>query len=530
MPKVATYSGQQVSTEISKGPRAGSVAPGAFGADIGRGIQSVGEAGLDIARRIDTTAAEEAAVNFEREKNELFFNPDTGYFNTQGKNAYDNAPAIQEELQKLKRKYSDTLSSPGALAAFDKVTTNQILRSNVDIQRHAGKGIKAWEVATINAQVENTVENASLYYNDPKRLDVQRVLGRQSVIEAAEMQGIGAEATNEKLQTFESSFNAAAINAALQQSSTEGKDALEKYGRNLEGPDRLKIEKAIKVKEKAEKTAATSQQAVMIASELMDTYEDRADINEQLNTIEDVELRNKTRKEVMWQFDQRVKAEQEERAQLFEDVENHVLKGKSPEAWIANNPEGWDKLSPKQKKTVLSGKDVTTNHGVLTELLLKPKDELAGVDPTEYFNVLAPSDRIKLTNAVKAARGQKEEDPVGRTRAGQTTAIMTQLFGKSYNKLSSSKQTTYNTIMNEFDNELKYRESQKGSLLTSQEYTAMLNDFTRKVVIEGTLWDSEYDIMDIPAEDTPVLSKFLRDNGIPVTSDNLIKAYRQAKE
>lgn len=530
MPKVATYSGQQVSTEISKGPRAGSVAPGAFGADIGRGIQSVGEAGLDIARRIDTTAAEEAAVNFEREKNELFFNPDTGYFNTQGKNAYDNAPAIQEELQKLKRKYSDTLSSPGALAAFDKVTTNQILRSNVDIQRHASKGIKAWEVATINAQVENTVENASLYYNDPKRLDVQRVLGRQSVIEAAEMQGIGAEATNEKLQTFESSFNAAAINAALQQSSTEGKDALEKYGRNLEGPDRLKIEKSIKVKEKAEKTEATSKQAVMMASELMDTYEDRADINEQLNTIEDVELRNKTRNELMWQFDQRVRAEQEERAQLFEDVENHVLKGKSPEAWIANNPEGWDKLSPNQKKIVLSGKDVTTNHGVLTELLLKPKDELAGVDPTEYFNVLAPSDRIKLTNAVKAARGQKEEDPVGRTRAGQTTAIMTQLFGKSYNKLSLSKQTTYNTIMNEFDNELKYRESQKGSLLTSQEYTAMLNDFTRKVVIEGTLWDSEYDITGIPAEDMPVLSKFLRDNRIPVTSDNLIKAYKQAKE
>jgi hypothetical protein len=161
---------------------------------------------------------------------------------------------------------------------------------------------------------------------------------------------------------------------------------------------------------------------------------------------------------------------------------------------------------------------------------LKPKQELAQVDPSEFFNVLAPADRNKLTAAVKAARGERVDDPTGRTRAAETTATMTQLFGKSFTKLSNSKQEKYNAIMTEFDNELTYREGIKGSMLTSQEYTAMLGDFTRKVVIEGTIWDSEFDISDIPPSDTPVLSKFLRDNGIPVTSDNLIKAYRQASD
>lgn len=530
MPKVATISGPQVSTQITKGARAGSVAPGAFGGGIGQAVQSVGQAGLQIAQRIDTTAAEEASVNFERDKNDLFFNPDTGYFNTQGKNAYDSAPVIQEELEKLKRKYSDTLTSPGALAAFDKVTTAQITRSNVDIQRHAGKGLQAWEVATINAQVENTIENASLYHNDPKRLDVQRVLGRSAVIDSAELQGIGAEATAEKLQTYESSFNASAINAATRVSSVEGQAALDRYGKNLEGPDRIKIENDIATKAKAEKTASDAALSVMKATQLVSDYDDRKDIIEQLNTIEDPDLRNKTRREAMWQFDQKTKAQEEERGQLYEDAENHVLNGKSPEAWIASNPESWDKLAPKQKRTILSGKSVITNHGVLSELLLKPKQELAQVDPSEFFNVLAPADRNKLTAAVKAARGERVDNPTGRTRAAETTATMTQLFGKSFNKLSNSKQEKYNAVMTEFDNELTYREGIKGSMLTSQEYTAMLGDFTRKVVIEGTIWDSEFDISDIPPADTPVLSKFLRDNGIPVTSDNLIKAYRQASD
>tara|TARA_R110000850_G_scaffold91270_4_gene193840 strand:+ start:1812 stop:3404 length:1593 start_codon:yes stop_codon:yes gene_type:complete len=530
MPKVSTYGGPQVSTEISRGARAGSVAPGAFGGAIGAGVQQLGQDGLKIAQRIDTASAEEAAVNFEREKNDLFFNPDTGYFNTMGKNAYEGSGAMQESLQKLKRKYSDTLTSSGALAAFDKVSSAQIMRSNVDIQRHASTGLKSWEIATVNSQVENTLENASIYHNDPKRLDVQRVLGRGSVLDAAEMEGIGPEATAEKLQTYESSFNASVINASLRQSAAEGQAALDKYGRNLEGPDRIKIEDAIVKKIKVEKTAKVAAESLAKATQLVSDYEKRGDINEEINAIEDPDMRAKTRREAMWQYDQKEKAEQEERGQTFEDVENHVLKGNSPEAWIANNPEGWEKLSPKQKKTVLSGEAVTTNHGVLSEILLRDKKELAKIDPSDYFNVLAPADRNRLVSAVKSARGESADDPVGRTRAGQTTSTMTQLFGDSFTNLTPKKQNKYNTIMNEFDNELTYREGIKGSMLTSHEYTAMLGDFTREVVIEGTIWDSEYDITDIPDIDTPVLSKFLRDNGIPVTSDNLIKAYRQASD
>ena len=88
MPKIAQYGEAEVTTQIATSPRArvprgeSFIAQGA--ADLATGIEAMGV-------RIDTTEAEEAAVSFEQEKNDLFFNPDSGYFNTRGKNALDGA-------------------------------------------------------------------------------------------------------------------------------------------------------------------------------------------------------------------------------------------------------------------------------------------------------------------------------------------------------------------------------------------------------------------------------------------------------
>ena len=531
MPKVAQYTGSQVTRQVVPGARAGDVASGAFGfGAVTEGARDLALGVAQVKQRLNTTAAEEAAVKFERDKNDMFFNPENGYFNTQGRNAYDTAGTIQQDLVKLRDTYGDTLDSEEARAAFNRSTDVQLMRSNVDIQRHASKGLQAWEVATIQSQTENTIESASLYYNQPDRLKVQQQLGRQSVIDSAELRGIGAEATNEELQTYNSSFNSAVINAATRKSAAEGEEALDQYGNILEPADRQKIEDNIAKKKKSEKEAEDAAMTITISSGLVDRLDDRSQINEEINKIDDPALRTKVRRETMWQLDQKKKAQDERRAAVYEDVENALIDGRSAEAWITSNPESWDLLSPKQKRTIMSGKTITTNHAKLSELLLLPKNELAKVEPSNHFTELAPTDRTKLTNAVKAARGERQDDPVGRTRAAQTTATMEQMFGKSYRKLSRSKQDMWNTLYSELDNELRYREGDKGSLLTSQEYTAMLNDFTRKVVEEGVLWDSELDLTDVPSEDVPVLSNFLRENGIPVTSDNLIKAYRQASE
>lgn len=543
MPKVAQYGTPQVQTQVVRQPRASAAAGSAtFQSNIqaAQGLTSLAQAGADMVQRIDTTSAEEALVGFERDKNNLFFDPESGYFNTQGKNAFDNANAANESLTKLKKQYGESLNQ-NAKSMFDKSADLHITRSQTDIARHSAKGLKAWEVATIRAQVENTIENASLYWNQPDRLAVQNALGRQAVIDAADTEGIGAEATNERLQTFDSSFTKTAITSAISSSASEGADMLEKHGSRLEGPDKIKLEKDVVAKAKAEKLQSDSQQAIAAGKRLVDTYDSREEIREEINKIDDPELRKKTTTEAMRQFNLKKKAESEAQKESFESAESHVRDGGSAETYQAEDPEGWERLSAKQKSNIESGKSVVTDWNTFSDLMMLPKKELAKVNPTEHFHQLATGERTKLISAVKSAAGTGSskdniDHQVGRTRSSQTTAAVEQILGKR-TKWNDKKRKQANAFYDLLDGEVTYRESEKGTSLSSEEFTDALSDLTRGVTIERSAFgvdflvpDVDRSVTDIPPENIRVLSKFLRDNNIPVTADNLLKAQRQAEQ
>jgi len=543
MPKVATYGPQQVRTNVTRQPRADASAGNAvFRSNIqaAQGLASVGSAVAQVTQRIDTTSAEEALVAFERDKNQLFFNPENGYFNTQGKNAFDNANAANKSLEELKKQYGKSLGS-NAKSMFDKSADLHITRSQADIARHSAKGLKSWEVATIRSQVENTVENASLYWNQPDKLAVQNALGRQAVIDAAELEGIGAEATNERLQTYDSSFAKTAITSAISSSAEEGTAMLEKHGARLEGPDKVKLEKDIAAKAKAEKIQSDSQQAIVAGTKLVDTYDSREEVREQVNQIEDPELRKKTMTEAMRQFNLKKQGESEAQTEAFERAESHIIEGGSAETFQATDPEGWGRLSTKQKSSIDSGKAIITDWNKYSDLMMLPKAELSKINPTEHFSELAPAERKSLVSAVKSAGGtgtssDKVDHQIGRTRSSQTTNAIEQMLGKK-TKWNDEKRNQADAFYDLLDGEVQYRESEKGSKLSSEEFTNVLSDLTREVTIERSAFgidflapDVEQNVTEIPPENVRTLSKFLRDNGVPVTADNLLKAQRQASQ
>ena len=543
MPKVATYQADQVLTQVTRQPRADASAGSAvFRSNIqaAQGLASVAQVGAQMVQRIDTTSAEEALVAFERDKNNLFFNPENGYFNTQGKNAFDNANAATDALNKLKKQYGESLVS-NAKSMFDKSADLHITRSQADIARHSAKGLRSWEVATIRSQVENTVENASLYWNQPDKLAVQNALGRQAVIDAAELEGIGAEATNERLQTYDSSFTKTAITSAISSSAEEGAAMLEKHGAKLEGPDKVKLEKDVAAKAKAEKIQSDSQQAIVAGARLVDTYDSREEVREQVNQIEDPERRKKTMTEAMRQFNLKKQGENEAQTEAFERAESHIIEGGSAETYQAEDPEGWERLTAKQKSSIDSGKAIITDWNAYSELMTLPKEELAKINPTEHFHQLAPAERKSLISAVKSAGGtgssaDKIDHQIGRTRSSQTTAAVEQVLGKK-SKWNDEKRKQADAFYDLLDGEVKFRESEKGSSLSSEEFTNVLSDLTREVTIERSAFgvdflapDVEQNVTEIPPENVRVLSKFLRDNGIPVTAGNLLKAQRQASQ
>lgn len=532
MPRVEQAQ-QRVQTQVTQGARAGAPVPSGA-QQLARGLQQAAGALQDFQQRADTAAAEQAAVSFEKAKNDLFFNPDSGYFNTQGKNAYDTAPTARQSLEDLKQQYAQGLDTDAARTMFNRVADRQILAGDRDIARHSAKGLQAWEISTANAQIENTVENAALYWSDSERLGVQRELGRQQILDVAKMEGVTGVALNERLQTYESSFASAAVTAAIAQSSKDGDEALAQHSKALEGPDKLKLDKALTARKAAERTQQLANESVAKATTIVDQFDTRASVTAEVNKIEDPELRGKTMREAMYQFNRRKEADSEARAASFESAEEHLREGGSAESFQAIDPEGWDRLSPEQKRKVESGKLVSTDWAKFSDLMTMSDTELAKVDPTKYFSVLAEPQRRSLISAVKAAKGQgsssdKTDHQFGRTRNQETTSAAIQLFGEK-SKWKGDKLTQVNTFYALLDAEASSREATKGAKLTSQEYTALLADLTRKTVEEGFIFDTERTLEDVPPEFVPQISNYLRDNGVPVTSDNIIRAYQQATE
>lgn len=535
MPKIPEYNSPVVETQITSGALANPNA-GAFGAELGGALRQVATGIDQFQQRVDATAAEDALVKFEREKNALFFDPEQGYFNSQGRDAYENAGSFAERLDKLRDDYATSLTSERARQEFTRVAEQHVTRGKADIMRHASKNLQAWEVATINAQVENTLENAVAYWNDHERLAVQRELGRQSILDAAALEGIDGDALRERLETYESSFAKSAISAAIAHGAEPGRAALDRYGDRLEGPDRLAMDGALAKREQQERTQAQSQMAVLTATRLVKQYGDldgaRTYMLEEVNKIEDPALRRETMREMDYQWQQKQNAESEYRASTFETAESFIHNGGSVEAFKAANPDGWERLSTKQKRILESGANVVTNEVLLADLLLLDDDKLAHVNPNDYIHELDSAARAKLTSAVRSARSGSIENSVTRGRVEQTNAIIRQIYGAApTGGYKGKKLEAINSFHKMVNDEVAYRQELKGAKLTSEEYTDVLNGMTRKLVRERRiLWDQTLDLTDIPHEHLDALSDHLRELGVPVTADNLIRAYEQATQ
>lgn len=541
MPRVQQYEPNQVEIRLPNTERASR--PGDTGLNtLAQGVNNLGAGFEQMNQRFDETAAEEALQKFEREKNKIFFEPETGYFNTQGRNAFESADTTANQLLKLKDKYSEELSSEQARNMFSRAADVHITRGQADIMRHSSKGFDAWELSTIKAGVENAIESGAAYWNDEDSLNLQHELGRGSVMDAAKREGIGAEATNERLQNFDSAFASAAVGAALQHGSGKAQELLTKHEKWLEEPDKIKLEGQIAAKKKAEHDAYISAEAVNKATVLVNRYSQREDVLTEIDKISDPELRRKAYSEAMYLFNQKNTAAKEAEADAFEAAENFVQSGGSVDQFIAQNEEMAARMTEAQINGLRRGKGVVTDHVKLSNLLLLSDEKLAKIHPVDHFQSLSPTDRNKLTNAVRAAR-EAVNDPSGsgslsnkdkiETRIGQShTAQMTlraaELFGpeSGWDSDTRAKVNAYYQLITE---QARFKQSQKeDGILTTDEFDEVISKVSRKWVQERKyLSDPTYDITNLTADEMINIPRFLRENGMPVDTESMIRAKKE---
>ena len=111
-------------------------------------------------------------------------------------------------------------------------------------------------------------------------------------------------------------------------------------------------------------------------------------------------------------------------------------------------------------------------------------------------------------------------------------ATVSQIVGKKTSKYNNNDREFVNSFNQLLSDEIQSAEETKGGKLTPSEFEGLLNQFTGKVVTERPFFlpDSEDDLSDIPAVHLDEVSNQLRNRGIAVTAENMVKVYNAAVE
>lgn len=221
-----------------------------FGQDSG--LSSLGQSVVQVSGQfqqaqteIDQTYAEEARLAFDRDITSIFHNADNGYFNTSGKDAYEQQESVLKKVEEARQAHSKALS-PSQTKMFDSVAHKMLESGRKSVMQHGSRGRKAWDVATQEAVVENSMEKATLSFHNDQEIAVQLATMRAAVKTSADSQGVGAEATNERLQTATSKFYASVIARAIEDDTGRASGLLKRVEKYLEPDDQSRIKSALK--------------------------------------------------------------------------------------------------------------------------------------------------------------------------------------------------------------------------------------------------------------------------------------------
>ena len=147
--------------------------PEAFGADIGRGMQDIGQ-GISQIAQAKFTLQQKLAENEARNgqiaamgmRNTVLLDPDNGLLNRSGVNAQGSAKAWEAEAQRIRAEVTKGMS-PAAAAIFNRNFDEEVVRTAGTVLTHEAGQLKQGLDDSYVALADSYAESAVTYLNDP---------------------------------------------------------------------------------------------------------------------------------------------------------------------------------------------------------------------------------------------------------------------------------------------------------------------------------------------------------------------------
>lgn len=547
MPTVPRVTNPTVQTQTTQRAVARDLPTNAFGGGFGKAIGTVALQFEAAQKQVDITVSENALNQFEREKNDLLFNPQSGYFNSQGLDAMEQSAGTIKKFDELKQRYMENMKSQDARTMFSTAADARIGRDARSVQQHAAKGQRAQDIANQTAASENAVENAALYYANDEELAISAGTGAEAVVEKAKMEGISGAPLNERLQTFRSIHARTAIEAAVTSGDLERATELQAKatsGKLLEGPDAVAITKLM--------TAETDKQEVRgHVDRIYNSDDTRQEKLAKARAIKDPDQS----KEVERQIGNRISADQKALAEQKREAYDTSWKQIDAGALLYANIPHADRelMTPAQlknlqavEKSKATGTTVKNNPILLDELLQLSPEQLVNVDLADYATRLSSGDLSKLSSAQTDARGGNSS--VVRSDSSIVASGLAQVLGhkpNDKNKRDRAVSDVFNELVEDEIAAMTATLPANQKKLTSVQLRDLVKRMSRDVALTGSgiivpfteqrLTQDDVGKLNeiVPEEDLgelPGVADWLRARGKVVNVDTLQATYLHLKK
>lgn len=223
------------------------ITPDAYGAAVGRGLQQVGGAVVDIA--LEERAKQDRAKLMEGERqlqqwqNQTLFAPGTGEYAQRGDKSFG---AIDRVLPQWDKQVGDIEAgmTDRQKQVFRERAQNMRTTMERDLMRHVGSEAERYQSQETNALVATRAETALLYWEDEARFD-KEMREAQGVFLAGNA-GLPPAALKVGLSEIESKLRAQKIDKLVEQDPKQAQRYYDSYKDTLTAADRERAERVLK--------------------------------------------------------------------------------------------------------------------------------------------------------------------------------------------------------------------------------------------------------------------------------------------
>lgn len=390
--------------------------PDDFGAQVGRGLQSVARGGMQVAEAMqavadmeDVAAAKEADNALADWSREAMYG-DSGFMLLEGRAAVDARKDFEKQWEQKRLDFGKGLRAGASKRYMDASTARrqQVLQSTAV---HTAQQRKAWFAESAAARLNTFAEDALAAYEDPARVNLMLAAGQAELRQQAELLGWDADTLKNKEAEYLSGVHKSIALRIAVDDPIAAKEYADGHADMLTGPHQYDLELTLDgaVKEETAKREASRIVESMNAGEPVD-------VAKELNAIEDEDVRilteNRINALVATETAANEAAIKAAKSQLWTIIE----KGGTPDdvpfevrqmAGLEAVSSAWGYVERRANRT-----DAKDDQALLYEMRLRAAADPVGfsqVDLNDYRDRLSPEAITELTGLQSEAIADKRK-------------------------------------------------------------------------------------------------------------------------